>query len=250
MGLFDNIKTSVQAGQGYAGMIKIDPTALKTLGENMTSWHKDQIPFATALALTRTAQRVKKAEIDWMQNGIDGGATPWTLKSLYLKSAQKSNPQARVWFKDKVAKGTAAGDYLKPQVFGGTRDAKPGEKAIRSRHKLAGGRYLIPGRLTAKDAHGNIRGARPAFKRIIASLESGGESKKGYFMGTPKGRKGPSGVWERRSKKLRLYAIETGEPQYTAKFDFFEISEQTVAKYYDKEFTDALNHAIKTAIVK
>jgi hypothetical protein len=247
MGLFDNLKTSVQAGQGYAGMIKIDPTALKTLGDNLTDWHKDQIPFATALALTRTAQRVKKAEIDWMQSGFEGGATPWTLKSLFLKGAKKNDQKARVWFKDRAAKGSPAGDYLKPQVFGGGRKAKGGEKAIRSRHKLAEGRFLVPGRLTSKDAFGNVRGARAAFKKILKGIEGDDTPKKGFFIGTPAGRSGPSGVWERRSKKLRLYAVETGEPKYQDKFDFFGISDKVVGQYYNNEFKSALAIALKTA---
>lgn len=256
MGLFDNIKTSVQAGQGYAGMIKIDPATLKTLGENMTSWHKDQIPFATALALTRTAQRVKKAEIEWMAQGFEGGPIPWTLKSLYLKRAEKARLYARVWFIDYASNGTPAGEYLKPQIYGGGRKAKRGEKAIRSRHKLGNSRFLVPGRHVPVDAFGNVKGIKATMQRVLANIRGGrddkNDTKKGkgtsFFMGKPKGRSGPIGVWERRKKKLRLYAVETAEPQYTGKFDFFGISEEIVGKYYDKEFTDALNHAIGTAM--
>jgi hypothetical protein len=255
MALFDDLKSKVQSGQGYAGMIKIDPASLKTLGDNMTKWQQDQIPFATALALTRTAQRVRAAEIEWMQSGFVGGAIPWTLKSLYLKRAEKNRLAARVWFIDYASKGTPAGEYLKPQVHGGGRAAKRGEKAIRSRHKLASGRFLVPGRYVPKDSYGNVKGARATMQKVLANIRGGRDdktdTKKGkgttFFLGIPKGRSSPAGVWERRKKKLRLYAVETAEPQYRDKFDFFGISERTVEKWYDKELTIAFNHAIKTA---
>jgi len=230
-------------------MIKIDPGPFNELKKKLDKVQRDQIPFATALALTKTAQRVKDAEIAWMQGGIEGNATPWTLKSLYLKSAKKNKlaEGARVWFKDNATSGTAAGDYLKPQVYGGKRDAKPGERAVRGRHAIGNGRFLVPGRMTPKNAYGNVSGAKAAIKKILTDLREGGDRKKGYFAGTPKGRTSPAGLWQRKGKKLRLYAIETGQPQYRAKFDFFGLANKTVAKFYDYEFAQALSHAMRTA---
>jgi hypothetical protein len=87
----------------------------------------------------------------------------------------------------------------------------------------------------------NIRGGR----------DDKTDTKKGkptaFFIGTPRGRKGPAGIWERRKKKLRLYAVETAEPKYQAKFDFFGISDNVVGKYYDIEFKNALGQALRTA---
>lgn len=261
MALIPLIKQRVQlAGQiqgQAAGLIKIDPEPLKKLALNLVQWQKDQIPFATALAITKTAQRVQKAEIEWMQSGFIGGAVPFTLKSLFLKRADKNNlaKGARVWFKDYASKGTPAGEYLKPQVQGGPRKAKPGEKAIRSRHKLQAGRFLVPGRFVPKDSFGNVRGVKATMQKVLANIRGGRDAttdtkkgrKTGYFIGVPRGRGGPSGIWERRNKKLRLWAVETGEPQYREKFDFFGISDKVVEQWYDYEFKQALGYALRTA---
>lgn len=240
-----------------SGFLKVDPKPFEALKKNLISWQNEQIPFATAVALTKTAQRVKEAEIAWMQGGIDRGATPWTLKSLYLKRAEKKKLEkgARVWFIDYASKGTPAGEYLKPQVHGGGREAKRGERAIRSRHKLANGRFLVPGRYVPLNAYGNVRGGPAAMQKVLANIRGGRDAltdtkksgKTSFFQGVPKGRSGPVGIWERRGKKLRLYMVETAQPQYKAKFDFFGIANSTVAKYYDNEFTAALKQAMKTA---
>jgi hypothetical protein len=239
-----------------AGWLKVEPKSFEDLKKKLTEVQRDQIPFATALALTRTAARVKAAEIAWMQGGIDRGATPWTLRSLYLKRAEKKalGKGARVWFIDGADRGTPAGEYLKPQVHGGGREPKRGEKAIRSRHKLANGRFLVPGRYVPLNAYGNIKGGPATMQKILANIRGGRDAltdtKKGktsFFQGVPKGRSGPAGIWERRGKKLRLFFVETGQPQYKAKFDFFGIADNIVGKYYDYEFAQALSYAIRSA---
>jgi hypothetical protein len=58
-----------------------------------------QMPFAVALALTRTAQDVKRAEQAEMR-GVFDRPTPFTLNSLFTKPATKQSLEARVWVKD------------------------------------------------------------------------------------------------------------------------------------------------------
>src|ERR1035441_633525 len=74
-----------------------------------------QLPFATAKALTRTAQLIKAAEVDEMRRVFDR-PTPWTLNSVFITPATKDNLIARVWLKQDAAKGTPAAKYLLSEI--------------------------------------------------------------------------------------------------------------------------------------
>ncbi|WP_395371479.1 hypothetical protein [Komagataeibacter diospyri] len=61
--------------------------------------------------------------------------------------------------------GTAAYDYLRPEIFGGPRPMKKSEKALRP---IVGDQYWVPGRGAPLDAYGNIQ--RGEIVRILSRL--------------------------------------------------------------------------------
>ncbi len=69
----------------------------------LNGWEKSQLPFATAKALTLTGQKVKAGITSAMQRSFSN-PTPYTLNSVYLKPATKTNLVAEVELKNWASK--------------------------------------------------------------------------------------------------------------------------------------------------
>lgn len=117
------------------------------------------IAFASAVALTRTAQKIKAAEIDLMLRKLDR-PTRFTLNSLMLRPATKTKLEATV--ETKMGFGSVpAGRYLTPLVEGGDRRMKASEKRL--------GSYWTPAKGAPLDASGNIRGS--TINKVLSQLK-------------------------------------------------------------------------------
>jgi hypothetical protein len=150
--------------------------------------------FAAIVAITRTASAIKKAQPEEMKAVFDR-PKPWTLNSVYLKPATKSQPWARVWLKDKDASasstydfaasranrsggyrvskrqsiGTPAQKYLLPQIKGGPRPAKGFEVLLRSSGKIGRNEFIVPGNIKL-DQYGNI--SQGTITKVLSDLGS------------------------------------------------------------------------------
>jgi hypothetical protein len=151
-------------------MSKIGPTlGAQAILRNFELGEKRLI-FATALTLTRVAQRVREAEYRAMQSSFDR-PKPYTLNSLFLQKATPERLVARVWLKDDLASsnaGTPATDYLRPHIEGGTRGQKYFERALQTVGAMPQGTYAVPGRGAELDAWGNP--SRSLILRILSQL--------------------------------------------------------------------------------
>lgn len=127
-----------------------------------------QSTFATAVALTRTGQDVKAAINDGMQRAFDR-PTSYTMNSLRLKTATKSNLEAQVFLKDEGGKGTPAARYLDPQISGGSRAQKGMERMLQRAGLLGAGQFAVPAAGAQLDANGNVR--RPQIVQILSQLK-------------------------------------------------------------------------------
>jgi len=74
----------------------------------------NQIPFATSLAINRTAQKVKVAQEKEIKDVFDR-PTPFTQNSLFIKTSNKVNLTASVKLKDQAFKGNFM--YSSVKVF-------------------------------------------------------------------------------------------------------------------------------------
>lgn len=152
-------------------MLSIDIRGdIKPLQKAFTDFQKKQVPFATALALTRLAQGVQGAEQDEIKKTFDT-PTPFTVNGIAIKSATKASLTAVVYPK------AIAAAYLAPYVVGGNRHL--GKKQS----------MLVP--INAKtNAFGNLpRNAITRFK-----------GKPGVFVGSitfKKSGETVTGVWQR-----------------------------------------------------
>ena len=225
-----------------------------------------QWQFATALALTRTGQRIKAAEVDEMRRVFDR-PTPFTLRSVYLDPATRAKQEARVWFKDWAPKGTPAGKYLLPEVHGGRRNHKRFELALQYAGLLPPGRALVPASTAPLDQYGNVK--RGLYSKILSQLQAhptayanetardrrkrnanprqrGGR----YFYGNPGGK--GRGIWERFTfafgSAVKPIFIEVPRlPTYRKLFNFFDVGTRVAGEAFAVEFDKAAAETLRTA---
>lgn len=229
------------------------------------SARRDQVPFATAVALTRTAVKVKEAEYNEMRDVFDR-PTPYTLNSLYSRGATKQNLEAVVWLKYDTSKGTPADKYLLPQIRGGSRPLKRFEVALRSVGALPSGYFAVPGSAAALDAYGNMKPSQivqilsyfRAFPEAgyHANITAKRKQKLGrqgiaYFVGAPGDGKLPLGVWMRRSfshgSAIKPILIFVKSVLYAERFDFNYVAQKTVQREFSGQFSRALAEANASA---
>lgn len=229
----------------------------------------DQLRFATAVALTRTAQDVKKAEEKEMRDVFDR-PSPWTMNSLYVRPATKQTLEAEIWIKDFAAKATAPASYLLPQIKGGGRRLKRFERALQANGALPAGFRAVPGDAAKLDANGNMdRGQivqilsyfkafpEAGYKANMSDkrrerMARGSKTQLGYsyFVGRP-GDRLPLGVWQRvrlaMGTAVRPVLIFVTEASYEAIFDFTYVADLTMRKNFNKHFADAFALAKRSA---
>lgn len=240
-------------------MFKIDVRSnIRDVLKGMESIRRDQVPFATALALTRTAQDVKAAEVDEMRKVFDR-PTPYALNSLFIKPATKSNLSAAVWVKDDVSKGTPAEKFILPEVEGGERRHKHFELALIRAGLMPSDMYAVPGDRIELDRYGNISG--PLIEQILSALGAAdtvsghmsnrtmrSRKRRGprpeYFVGRPGNGKGPLGIWQRVGRGARPIIIFVKHPAYRPRFNFWAIAERVTEARFKPNFATAYNQAI------
>jgi hypothetical protein len=98
-----------------ARSIEIDANALV---RKLDVFAKVQMPFMTSVALNRTATKVRNSLQESMVDTFTYLA-PYTYNSLFIRVSSKANLTTEIGVKQFGIKGNAAGDYLKPQVYGG-----------------------------------------------------------------------------------------------------------------------------------
>lgn len=250
--------------------VKADIDALR---KQLDHWQKQQLPFAIALALTRTAQAIVPIEQRAMQTVFDR-PTPFTLKSLRVVPATKQKQVAEVRFKDLNASQSGGEEhYLWPQIDGGARVAKRFEILFRQAGILPDGMFIVPGAGAKLDAYGNmsrgqliqilsqlriqafggfesrIGGARFDAKKVARAVK-----RQGYRIFAVREKVGKliPGVYARFDfavgSAVKPLLIFIRQPQYRARFKFFDIAQQAAERIFPGEFERALVKANSTAI--
>jgi hypothetical protein len=197
-----------------------------------------QAPYATALGLTRTAQKIREAQQETMKRSLDR-PTKWTLNSVRVQPAKKSDPtpSAVVFIGDESAQ------RLLPQVEGTKRGGKAAEGMLRGRGLMPAGSYAVPASGMRLDSHGNV--SRAALAKVVDGLRPGGD----YFagrIGRP-GTGGQEGIWQRKGSKVQpAFLFVQGAPQYRQRYDFKGTAATVAGKELDKQLRAALEEALTT----
>lgn len=243
--------------------------AVGDLSAKLGAFANRQVPYAAALALTRTAQDAQQAELREMRDVFDR-PTPWTMSGTYVRPATRTNLQASVGLKDFAGKGIPAATFLAPQIAGGARRLKRFESALKAAGHLPDDFRVVPGSGAQLDAYGNIKPSQiveilsylRAFPeagyranmtdRRRQRLARGSKTKQGftYFIGRP-GDRGPLGVWKRyafaRGTAVRPILIFVRQAYYRAVFDFEYVATTTATRAFPVQFETALAEAMRTA---
>jgi hypothetical protein len=138
----------------------------RSLDRAFAKLQRDQIPFATALALNEMAAGVRDDQRAEMGRVFDR-PTPFTLNAFYVKKARKTDLSAWVGIRDFAPKGTPAWKYLTPEVEGGPRRMKRLELRL---SQISGGQYIVPGKGAKLDQYGNI--SRGQIAQILSRLNA------------------------------------------------------------------------------
>lgn len=252
------------------GMITVDATqALAELSAVRSRLIGSQMPFAAALALTRTAQAVQEKQILEMRDVFDR-PTPYTLSSTFVKPATKRDLRAFVGLKEFAGKGIPATKFLAPVIAGGGRRLKRFELALQRSGALPPDWRVVPGSGAKIDSYGNIQPSQivqilsyfrafpeagyranmtDAKRRRMAR---GSKTKRGvaYFVGRP-GNRAPLGVWERTEfgfgSAVRPVLIFVRQAQYRQLYDFEFVATSTAQRVFPGAFEAALAAAIRSA---
>jgi hypothetical protein len=131
---------------------KVDPSDLL---KALTALSQQDAPFVTAYALTKTAQDIAAAEKQSMVDVFDR-PTDWTLNSLAVKTASKTDLNAIVFFKDGGGASVPAWKYLSPEVEGGSRSHKSFELRLIRQGLMLDTEFAVPGAGVKLDQYGNI----------------------------------------------------------------------------------------------
>jgi len=237
-------------------MIKISTQGEALLGRKLNEIEKRQLPFATAVALNRTAQDVKAAEVKAMKADFDR-PTRFTLNSLFIKPAKKSRLEAVVWVKDYASKAAAPTAWLLPEVMGGNRKAKRSESLLSAKGILPSGKALVPGKGAKLDGHGNV--SRGFMQKILSGLgaqgdrhanstdskRSVGNQQRFFVLG-----KGATaiGIAERTGKTSISMLLAFGKtPSYGSLLDFYGIANRVIGSELPRHGREAMNEAVLSA---
>ncbi|WP_405120729.1 hypothetical protein [Pseudomonas leptonychotis] len=259
-------------------MISVTFKGLRERRQTLDRLEREQLPFAAALALTRTAQGVQEELRAEMEVAFDR-PTRATLNSLYVQPATKAKLEAKVFIKDGRSrnsagnivgregvwgKGRAASKWLAPQIYGGQRNKKGFERRLERSGVLAPGQYVVPSDSTRLDSYGNVSqgqlnkmlsgaGALSGAGYDANATDSDRSQAKGNrrFFLVRKGSR-PIGIAERlgygegSQNNIRMALAFVKRPTYGKGFDFFGVAERAAKDLLPIEFEKALAQALAT----
>ena len=227
---------------------------VKQATKQLNRIQRQQVPFATALALTKTAQAAQKETTAEMPRVFDR-PTRFTLNSVFVSPAKKRKLVAIVGLKDFIPKGTPAGVYLLPQIFGGPRRHKRFERALIRAGIMRPDEYAIPGKGERLNSFGNMTKGRitKILSNVMANPDplsniTGSRRSRARRAGeTFFYRRTFRGILVRRGNQIRPALVFVRQPRYKRRFRFPEIVERTVRFRFPREFQRALRRALRTA---
>lgn len=173
-----------------------------------------QMPFATALGLTRIAQRIEGDVARTLPQKLDR-PTPFTQRGLTVIPARIRTPVAYVLFKDRQA------SYLALQETGGIR--RPKKRAL-----------LVPTNVRL-NRYGNM--TRNKIRTLL--------SKDNVFSGEVGG---VGGIWQRmKGGGLKLLVRYAKSAEYDPRLDFEDTAQRSFDKHAFERMLSAVQYAIRTA---
>lgn len=207
------------------------------------------VDIGRAIALTKTAKLIEKAEVEEMKAVFDR-PTPFTLNSVFITPATPENLEAEVFIKDETIKGRSAREYLIPELEGGVRVEKRSEAILRKTGILPPGMFVVPGAGAKLDQYGNIGVGQ--IQQILSALRVS-ETVAGHTSDRPRDkrrqRKGlpqffvsrrsgatrhlPRGIWLRQGRNVKPIMIFVNQASYQKRLDFERVGTDIVNLHFE-----------------
>jgi len=242
--------------------IKIDGSDLKNIETSLKSMKK-QIPFATALAITKIAEQVKLDQKKSIISIFDR-PTRFTQNSIFMEKATKTKLSSQVWLKD--LETPRFQHYLEPQIYGGTRHRKGLEKLLNMKGHTSLP-FLTPASGARRTASGNVSAGQS--NQILSALGAQRDSlanstvrskarnkakrknsfNNNYFVIKRKGRGLVPGVYQRTKKGrgVKPIYISVSNANYSRRYDFFGIANKSIQGNAPRLVSEAIQRVINTA---
>lgn len=201
---------------------------------------RDQVPFATALALTKTAQQASEAVTAALPRELDK-PTAFTMRAFGVSKATKQSLAAVVYAKDVQAK------YLRYQVYGGQR--APAKRAQKLPTAINLNEF---GNIPRGEIARLVQLARAGKSLTKArGLRLGVSSKVELFYGEP-GDGRPAGVYKRIKQGsaqhlIPLVVFPHEAVRYTPRLPMQTIVERVVRARLAANWRDAWATALRSA---
>lgn len=200
-----------------------------------------QVPYATAVALTRTAKRLSEMYVKEVDSVFDKPIT-FTRRGFGFTPANKTTLTSKVFIKDRQAK------YLLPHIVGGRRGQKAFEKRLGTETGVDD--YWAPGQGVKLTAAGNLNLSQ--IKKIADGLRKSGQYGE-VFVGVPRGHSGaPFGIWGRPKTTgrrvrggIKPLLIRIPAPNYSRRFDFHGFAQKHAGRIFNEEFSRAWRDALR-----
>lgn len=233
---------------------------IDAVARRLTDVERRQLPFALARAMTLTAKDAQKAVTDEMRRVFDR-PTRYTINSTFIKPARKTDLTATLAVREFGGKGTAAANFLEPQIKGVRRKLKRFERSLQSAGQMPKYTYAMPGQRVRLDRYGNVsrgtitkvlsalKATSDASQRATASVRSAKTQARNRYVAftKPRGRLVP-GVYQRRAGGgLSPIFVYTRAPRYRKRLRFWEIANATASMRFPMQLRRSLAMALRTA---
>ena len=192
--------------------IKVDTSGIDRMIQQLRAQAR-QVPFAIAKALTLTARDARQDVMDKLPAIIDR-PTPFTLRGIGYKPANKTNLTAEVFIRDVQA------TYLAKLIKGGTE--MPKKRALVEPATIRLNQY---GNLP-RGALDRLRGRKDTFSANINGI---------------------GGIWKRHGGGVKLLVKFEQQREVKKQFDFAAIVRASVAKRWPSHFERTLRDAMASA---
>lgn len=219
-----------------------------------------QVPFATALALTKTGQDVQK-DIYAEQAKVFDRPTRYTQSAFFLTKATKVKLYAEVRLKDRSLSKTqrTPAQIIGHQYEGGTRASKSIERYAVSAGLLSPNEVLVPSVGARLDGYGNM--SRGQVAQVLSQLRLGLDvasfksksarsvrtQKRARLMFWSRGGHLPRGVWVRTLGGVLPVLMVAANVRYRQLLDVPRLGERTALRVFDAHFSAAWAKAKSTA---
>jgi hypothetical protein len=235
--------------------------------ERFSNLERSQLPFATAVAMTRTAKFALGEEVKEINKVFDR-PTPYTQNSLFVRPATKRDLRATVEMRSFAGKGNPATRFLLPEIEGGARRMKGFENLLVRNGIMPAGYFAIPASGAPLDAYGNVPGS--AITKILSQLQASRDStanepatkrllrnrkqRAGRYFAVGVDERGPlkPGIYERLNSAFHggiraVFVFTRKPPRYAKRFGFYSVGEAAARGRFPLEFDLALREAVATA---